>query len=597
MIKTLKKNTLKAIFLYSLLVFMSLSCKEKEVYETIAPLQQLEIQFKNDLWNAALALDSLNASENINDKHSFYLKARMFFKKSEPVLAYIDADNYTFLNQPNLLKVEEEDFTDIKIKESNGFQVIEELLYEDTVDLETLKRQVVSASTKFKFLHKNLTLQFLKEHHILWIIRDALNRVALTGITGFDSPVLSNSLEESKIVYTSLKEILSIYERQFQNKDLYHNWMNQIESSITFLTGKDFNTFDRYIFIKEHTHKALGIWNQTVTDWNITFPFKQPINYDITNLFEKNTFNINYFTDQKENPLAEEKVQLGKMLFEDKTLSHNKTISCASCHKQELYFTDGLSKSPGTTRNSPTLFYAALQKGFFHDKRTGSLEGQIVDVVNNPNEFHLSLNDLEQRVLENENYVATFKKVYAKEIDNHLIRSAIASYIMSLSPFQSKFDLNMQGKENTLTQNEINGFNVFMGKAKCATCHFAPLFNGLVPVAFKESELELIGVPKTKDTLTAVLDDDLGRYGVYKTEQRKYFFKTPTIRNIEKTAPYMHNGVYTTLEEIVDFYNRGGGVGLGITLENQTLPFDKLNLTNHEKEDLVLFMKTLTDTF
>ncbi len=597
MIKTLKENILKAIFLYSLLVFMSLSCKEKEVYETIAPLQQLELQFKNDLWNAALALDSLNASENIKDKRGFYLKARMFFKKSEPVLAFIDADNYTFLNQPNLLKVEEEDFTDIKIKEPNGFQVIEELLYEDPVDLETLKRQVVSTSTKFKFLHKNLTLQFLKEHHILWIIRDALNRVALTGITGFDSPVLSNSLEESKIVYTSLKEILSIYESQFQNKDLYYNWINQIESSITFLAEKDFNTFDRYTFIKEHTHKALGIWNQTVTDWNITFPFKQPINYDVTNLFEKNTFNINYFTDQKENPLAEEKVLLGKMLFEDKTLSHNKTISCATCHKQELYFTDGLSKSPGTTRNSPTLFYAALQKGFFHDKRTGSLEGQIVDVVNNPNEFHLSLNDLEKRVLENKDYVATFKKVYVKEIDNHLIRNAIASYIMSLSPFHSKFDLNMQGKENTLTQNEMNGFNLFMGKAKCATCHFAPLFNGLVPVAFKESELELIGIPKTKDTLTAVLDDDLGRYAVYKTEQRKYFFKTPTLRNIEKTAPYMHNGVYTTLEEIVDFYNKGGGVGLGMTLENQTLPFDKLNLTNQEKEDLVLFMKTLTDKF
>ncbi|MBF03943.1 MAG: methylamine utilization protein [Flavobacterium sp.] len=595
MIKILKENTLKAIFLYSLLVFMNSSCKEKEVYETIAPLQQLEMQFKNDLWNATLALDSLNASKNIKEKRSFYLKARMFFKKSEPILAFIDADNYTFLNQPNLLKVEEEDFTDVKIKEPNGFQVIEELLYEDTVDLETLNRQVVSASTKFKFLHKNLTLQFLKEHHILWIIRDALNRVALTGITGFDSPVLSNSLEESKIVYTSLKEILSIYESQFQNKDLYHHWMNQIDSSLTFLSEKDFNTFDRYTFIKEHTHKAMGIWNQTVTDWNVTFPFKQPINYEVTNLFEKNTFNINHFTDQKENPLAEEKVQLGKMLFEDKTLSHNKTISCASCHKQELYFTDGLTKSPGTTRNSPTLFYAALQKGFFHDKRTGSLEGQIVDVVNNPNEFHLSLNDLEKRVLENEDYVATFKKVYAKEIDNHLIRNAIASYIMSLSPFQSKFDLNMQDKENTLTKKEINGFNLFMGKAKCATCHFAPLFNGLVPVAFKESELELIGVPKTKDTLMAVMDDDLGRYTVYKTDQRKFFFKTPTIRNIEKTAPYMHNGVYTTLEEIVDFYNKGGGVGLGMTLENQTLPFDKLNLTNQEKDDLVLFMKTLTD--
>lgn len=597
MSKIVSTKYLKAIFLYSLLVFFSISCKEKATYETISPLQQLENQFKTQLWNAALALDSLNMSHDLSKKKAYYLKARMLFKTSEPILAFIDADNYAFLNQPNILKIEEEDFTDIKIKEPNGFQVIEELLYEDSVDLDILERQVASASAKFKFLHKNLTLQYLKAHHILWIIRDAINRVALTGITGFDSPVLANSLEESKTVYEALKEIIVIYESQFQNKDLFRNWMNEIEGSLAFLSEKDFDAFDRYTFIKEHTHKALGIWNQTVTDWNITFPFKQPINYEVTNLFEKNTFNINYFTDQKGNPLAEEKVQLGKMLFEDKTLSHNKTISCATCHKQELYFTDGLSKSPGTTRNSPTLFYAALQKGFFHDKRTGSLEGQIVDVVNNPNEFHLSLNDLEKRVLENEDYVATFKKVYAKEIDNHLIRNAIASYIMSLSPFNSKFDLNMQGKENTLTQNERNGFNLFMGKAKCATCHFAPLFNGLVPVAFKESELELIGVPKTKDTLAVVIDDDLGRYTVYNTEERKYFFKTPTIRNIEKTAPYMHNGVYTTLEEIIDFYNKGGGVGLGMTLENQTLPFDKLNLTDQEKEDLVLFMKTLTDKY
>ncbi|NJM79040.1 MAG: hypothetical protein HC854_04270 [Flavobacterium sp.] len=226
----------------------------------------------------------------------------------------------------------------------------------------------------------------------------------------------------------------------------------------------------------------------------------------------------------------------------------------------------------------------ALQKGFFHDKRTGSLEGQIVDVVNNPNEFHLSLNDLENRVLEKPEYISAFTKVYQKDIDNHLIRNAIASYIMSLTPFNSKFDLNMQGKENTLTQNEINGFNVFMGKGKCATCHFAPLFNGLVPIQFQESEIELIGVPKSKDTLNAEIDSDLGRYTIYKTEERKYFFKTPTVRNIEKTAPYMHNGVYTTLEEIIDFYNKGGGKGLGIELKYQTLPSEKLNLTTQEKK-------------
>ena len=211
--------------------------------------------------------------------------------------------------------------------------------------------------------------------------------------------------------------------------------------------------------------------------------------------------------------------------------------------------------------------------------------------------FDLSLNDLENRVLENPEYVNAFKNVYQKEIDNHLIRNAIASYIMSLTPFNSKFDLNMQGKEQSLSKREINGFNLFMGKGKCATCHFAPLFNGLVPTQFKESEIELIGVPKTKDTIHAAIDDDLGRYNIYKTEERKYFFKTPTVRNIEKTGPYMHNGVYTTLEEIVDFYNKGGAKGLGIELEYQTLPFDKLDLTTKEKEDLVLFMKTLTDKY
>ncbi|WP_236554757.1 cytochrome-c peroxidase [Flavobacterium sp. 9AF] len=580
------------------MAFISFSCKKKEIYETLTPLQKIEIQFKRQLWEASLALDSLNKIESLEKKKEWYLKARNFFKMCEPILAFTDTGNYNYLNQPNILKIKEEDFTDIKIDEPQGFQVIEEMLFsEEKLEHPILKKNVVFTSNRLKLIHKNLTLGFLKEHHVLWILRDAINRVALTGITGFDSPVLSNSLEDSKMVYLSLKEIITIYEPQFRNKQIYQNWIKQFDATISFLSDKNFDSFNRYNFIKEHTHTALILWNQTVKDWEVVFPFKQPINYEVNNLFDNKTFNINFFTDQKGNPLEDEKVQLGKLLFEDKSLSYNKSISCATCHKQELYFTDGLVKSPGTSRNSPTLFYAALQKGFFHDKRTGSLEGQIIDVVNNPNEFHLSLNDLEKRVMEKEDYVVAFKKIYKKEIDNHIIRNAIASYIMSLNPFNSKFDLNMQGKENTLTESEINGFNLFMGKAKCATCHFAPLFNGLVPVSFKESELELIGVPKTKDTLIVTIDEDLGRYEIYKTEERKYFFKTPTIRNIEKTAPYMHNGVYTSLEEIVDFYNRGGGIGLGIPLENQTLPFDSLHLSNKEKKDLVLFMKTLTDSY
>ena len=519
----------------------------------------------------------------------------MHFKKVEPILAYIDSDSYFYLNQPNLLKVEEEDFTDIKIKEPTGFQVIEETLFEETVDVEKLKKNVALTSNRIKFIHKNQHLKFLKKHHVLWIVRDAINRVALTGITGFDSPVLENSLVESATVYNSVKEIISFFENEFQDEKLFFQWNKQLDSNINALSKSTFQKFDRYTFIKENTHQSLILWNEIVKNWQVEFPFEKAIYNNATNLFTDKTFNINYFTDQKGNPIEADKVALGKKLFNDTSLSNDKTMSCATCHKQELYFTDGLAKSPGTTRNSPTLFYAALQKGFFHDKRTGSLEGQVVDVVNNPNEFHLSLNDLEKRVLENSTYQETFEKVYAEPINNQLIRNAIASYIMSLTPFNSKFDKNMQGKENSLTQSEKNGFNLFMGKAKCATCHFAPLFNGLVPTVFKESELELIGVPNSKDTINAIVSKDLGRYGIYKTEQKKHFFKTPTIRNIEKTAPYMHNGVYTTLEEIVDFYNKGGAAGLGIELEFQTLPPDKLNLTNQEKKDLVAFMKTLTD--
>ncbi|WP_452599649.1 cytochrome-c peroxidase, partial [Pontimicrobium sp. MEBiC01747] len=163
-----------------------------------------------------------------------------------------------------------------------------------------------------------------------------------------------------------------------------------------------------------------------------------------------------------------------------------------------------------------------------------------------------------------------------------------------LTTFNSKFDRNINGLENTLTAQEINGFNLFNGKAKCATCHFAPVFNGTVPPNFKESELEAIGVPN--DTLTtSKISNDFGRYNLFKTEERKHFFKTPTVRNISKTVPYMHNGVYITLEQVMTFYNNGGGSGVGINLEYQTLPTDSLKLKTAEIQDIIAFMKTLED--
>ena len=130
-----------------------------------------------------------------------------------------------------------------------------------------------------------------------------------------------------------------------------------------------------------------------------------------------------------------------------------------------------------------------------------------------------------------------------------------------------------------------------MGKAKCATCHFIPLFNGVTPPKYIVSESEVLGVPVSLADST--LDPDPGYYGVIGVDAYKHAFKIPTIRDINKTAPYMHNGIYQTLDQVMEFYNKGGAAGLGIHLPNQTLSEENLQLTEKEKEDIIAFMNSL----
>ncbi|MFC5045844.1 cytochrome-c peroxidase [Aquimarina hainanensis] len=570
------------------------ACKQSpEKTEAIPPEVLSKNKFTRDITLAIQYLDSIIIDSTNAKKH--FLTSRKYFKYMEPLLASLDEENYNFLNQPNILKIEEEDYTDIKIKSPGGYQVIEETLFADTLIPDAITRHTTLAKNRLKLVKKNISFKHIKPYHFLWMFRKGIHRVALTGITGFDSPVLENSLFDAQSVYTSLKEYLSFYKTEFQEIQLYQAWNREIDQTILSLQG-DFNDFDRYHFIKNHTHPQMELWKNTVTDWHVTFPFELAIKNEATSLFSNSTFNTNYFSDRNSGAITKEKIALGKKLFNDTNLSANQKISCATCHLKEKGFTDGLKTPKGLTRNSPTLLYASLQKAFFYDKRAGSLEGQIVSVVNNKNEFHTNLLALETVIKTDSSYRKQFADAYSgQDISEKQIRNAIANYIRSLTPFNSKFDNNINGLENTLTASEINGFNLFNGKAKCATCHFPPLFNGTVPPNYKESEIELLGVPSTNDTINAMISDDLGRYYVYKTPERKHFFKTSTVRNVSKTAPYMHNGVYTTLEEVIDFYNRGGGSGIGIHQEYQTLPSDPLHLNQQEINDLIAFMNALED--
>lgn len=595
--QVLNKGVYVLISLFVLLV----SCGEKQDQLTQLNKEssnnEIQKRYVEGLAQCQLFLDELSQSVSRAAFEKNYLKSREVFKRIEPIMAFHDIENYKFFNAPNILKVEEEDLTDIKIINPKSFQVLEESIFTtDSLDHEKISETARLLKNRLALLEKNSDLSYLKDYHFLWMVRNGFVRVALTGITGFDSPVLENSLSEAATVYTILAEIIQMKKDNFNDQSLYEEFLNEIISCTSELSQGDFKKFDRYSFIKNHTQKQLALFNRTALDWGVEFPFAMALNNDVISLFSDKTFNDDFFADRNSGSITKQKSELGKELFNDTDLSKSGSVSCASCHQSDLAFTDGKIKSDGQTRNSPTLTYAALQQDYFYDRRAGSLEGQIVSVVENETEFHSDLELLSEAVERNEAYKQQFKKAYRDSITDFNIRNAIANYIRSLNKFNSKFDNNINGLENTLSQSEINGFNLFMGKAKCATCHFAPLFNGTVPPNYTETEIELLGVPISNDTVNAVVDTDLGVYNIFGTEERKFFFKTPSIRNIEKTGPYMHNGVYTTLEEVLDFYNRGGGAGIGIDLEYQTLPPDELNLSAEEQSDIIYFMKTLSDT-
>ncbi|HZF63395.1 MAG TPA: cytochrome c peroxidase, partial [Chitinophagaceae bacterium] len=321
---------------------------------------------------------------------------------------------------------------------------------------------------------------------------------------------------------------------------------------------------------------------------------------DVASFFDSGAFNVSFFSEGIDAELNVDKVSVGKKLFEDPVLSSNNRMACISCHVPERGFSDGLTKSKSFTggnlrRNTPTLLYAGLQQNQFYDMRARFLEDQVRNVIESRDEIHSSLGDASQKLSQDSGYMQLFRAAFKSQQDavsEWQIQGALSSYIRSLQPFNSKFDRFWRGKEE-LSKDERNGFNLFLGKARCGTCHFIPLFNGTRPPLFDNTEGEIIGVPGDKKATAK--DRDLGRYEVHQLPEFKGAFKTPTLRNVEVTAPYMHNGLFDSLDEVINFYDAGGGAGMGLDIPNQTLPSDSLHLSTSEKKALIAFLKTLTD--
>ena len=526
-----------------------------------------------------------------------FLEARLSYKKVEMISEYYAPAVSKSINGPAIPEFEENDNMTVP---PEGFQVIEELIfpkYNKNGKKELLQELGVLSANLIR-LEKVSNSNELTDAHVFDAMRLEVYRIITLGITGFDSPVVLNSLPEAQVSLETIEKYYRIY--------LENNSVSNAKQVLQiFQKGKkyleansNFNAFDRAYFIKEILNPLSKGLYKTQSELGIPLMKEQRgLKVTAQTLFDKDAFDAEAFSGFPDYKTTPEKIALGKKLFNDPILSGNNTRSCASCHHAEKAFTDGLETAVSLDgksmiqRNTPTLANIAFQRVFFADSRVSYLEDQAIAVISNENEMHGSLEKSALAIQKNKEYVEQFNKAFPKgDINAFAIKNALASYIRSLSHYDSKFDRYMQNK-TSFTADEKAGFNVFAGKGKCATCHFIPLTNGSVPPNFDRSESEILGVPSRNKKL----DGDLGKFVVTQAAIHKFSFKTPTIRNIALTAPYMHNGVYKTLEEVIDFYNEVGGLGLGFDLPNQTLPEDKLNLSDIEKKQLIAFMKTLTD--
>ena len=302
-----------------------------------------------------------------------------------------------------------------------------------------------------------------------------------------------------------------------------------------------------------------------------------------------------------DNPQTSAKIELGKKLFFDRRLSGDGTTNCGTCHDPEQGLGDGLEISlnyPTTRnwRNSPTLIGVAFQKHLFHDGRAASLEEQALFPMMSAFEMNQNLDYLEEEIRSVPEYVAEFTAVFGDgDVTRQRIAMAIAAFERTLVSRNSPLDRFLQGDEQALSLEARQGYAVFTGKGGCTTCHSgANLADDRFHALQVKENPEHLKDPRIAATRRFVakvsgfadyrtLAEDPGRYLVTKDRKDWKAFRTPTLREVAATAPYMHNGVYATLDEVIDFFDAGGGAGNSV--------LKPLQLTGDEKMQLRVFLE------
>ncbi len=541
--------------------------------------------------------------------------ARLTMKGLDFWFRYLEPNMYRKINGPLPIEWENEVFEKFEPpykREGAGLSLAEKYLDKGTVIKDSLLSLITSSIDALNtFRADSITSQLNSYHHFFLANRLYILNLAAIYTTGFECPDTNNIIPELKTMMNEVREIYSTYNKTFSVAPLSKDYLFLYEKSISFVSNQpdNFSSFDNFRFIKDCVNPLFRMNQEFIRSYSVVTKNYNDftLNNDCSSIFDKKLYAPQnskgiYSLIEDEKTLREIK-QTGKLLFYDPVLSANNRRSCASCHKPTEYFTDTTQATAfqfdpqqHLPRNTPSLINVTFNHLIMLDGKHISLQDQAKDVMHSSAEMNNNEKELVRKVMSCREYKDAFKKFLRytpeeKEVSLSHIVSAITFYYADFSGYPAPFDDAVNNKR-MISFDVQKGFNLFMSKAQCATCHFLPIFNGVKP-PYIGSEFEVIGVPE--DSGYHKLSADKGRYAVNPAKETMNAFRTGTIRNAAFTKPYMHNGVFQTLEQVIDLYDAGGGAGRKLAVNNQTLSTDSLKLSIAEKSELIAFIQSLNE--
>lgn len=541
--------------------------------------------------------------------------ARLKMKACDFWLRYVEPIAYKKINGPLPVEWETEVFEKFEApykREGAGLTLAFQYLEEENNSADSLQKLIKASTVSLKtFLADSITNQLDSYHHFFLCNRLYLLDLATIYTSGFDCPdtaviipELQNMMEQTAFIYNT-------YNQEFQQHAIGEDFLALYNKAVHFVKEqkKGYEQFDHFSFIKDYVNPLFRINQQYIKAYKVRSVSYMDYSLDdeALSIFDKNLFKAQntkgIFSRISNKKILDEIDSIGKLLFYDPILSGDNKRSCASCHKLDNYLADTslaaelkFNSTVALGRNQPSLINSVYNHLLNLDGKFLTLQDQAKGVITNPEEMGGNEEDVVKKVLSVPLYKEYLNRFSSMSNDKEKvsikhITSALTYFYGKFSNYYSPFDEAMNNGQQ-LDKEAKAGFNVFMGKAQCGTCHFAPQFNGIKP-PYINNEFEVIGVPVA--AAANQLSNDNGRFAVHAATETKNAFRTPTIRNTQFTKPYMHNGVYKTMEEVIDFYDAGGGGGKGIAVSNQTLATDSLKLTAAEKKQLIAFINSLSE--